>query len=47
MSEKTPEQLAQEHADWMVQLLSPIIHKIAYEEFLHGYKHGQEAKKNE
>ena len=44
MSEKTDAQLAKEHADWIVQLLTPIIHHIAYEEFLHGYKHGQEAK---
>jgi len=41
MSEK--EKLAQQHADWMIELLTPIIRHIAYQEFLHGYKHGVES----
>jgi len=45
---KTPEQLAKEHADWETELIQtiiiPIIRKVAYDNFLHGYKHGKEAK---
>ena len=33
-----PRQLAEEHVDWLLRILRPIL----VEEFIHGYKHGVE-----
>lgn len=39
---KTPEQIAEEHADF----LAAWTHEVAFLSFLHGYKHGKEVKTN-
>jgi len=36
-------QLAEEHVDWLISFIIPIIRKVGIEEFMHGYKHGQDA----
>ena len=33
---------AEDHVDWLISILVPIIRLIAIEEFIHGYKHGVE-----
>jgi len=40
-------QLAEEHVDWLISFIVPIIRKVGIEEFAHGYKHGQDAVKKE
>jgi len=44
---KSPRQQAEEHVDWLLDFIVPIIRKIGIEEFVHGYKHGQEDSKKE
>ena len=38
------EEMAERHVDWLLDLISPIIRKIAVAEFIHGYKHGTKAR---
>jgi hypothetical protein len=38
------ETIAEEHAEWFVEMLAPIIKEVAKTFFLHGYKHGKEAR---
>ena len=38
--ETNPRQLAQEHVEWLIEFIVPIIRRIGIEEFVHGYKHG-------
>jgi len=40
-------ELAEEHVEWLVSFLIPIIRKVGVEEFVHGYKHGYDAKEKE
>ena len=48
MSDATGErQLAEEHVEWLISLLVPIIRKVGIEEFIHGYKHGRDDTKKE
>ena len=48
MSEETGvRQLAEEHVDWLISFIIPIIHKIGVDEFIHGYKHGGDDAKKE
>lgn len=48
MSEKTVEQLAEEHAEWfaelMIRILRPVIKETARTFLEHGYKHGKEKR---
>ena len=39
--------LANDHVEWLLDLLIPIIRRIATEEFLHGFKHGEEAQRKD
>jgi len=39
--------LAEEHVEWLISFLIPIIRKVGMEEFIHGYKHGRDAMKKE
>jgi len=32
-------QLAEEHVEWLISFLVPIIRKVGVDEFIHGYKH--------
>jgi len=41
---KTVEELAEEHIEWLINLLIPIIMRIGREEFIHGYKHGRKER---
>ena len=40
-------ELAEEHVEWLISLLIPIICKVGIEEFVHGYKHGRDDLKKE
>jgi len=40
-------QLAEEHVDWLISFIAPIIRKVGIEEFIHGYKHGQDSMRKE
>jgi len=42
---KTVEELADEHVEWLINLLIPIIRRIGKDEFIHGYKHGRKEKR--
>ena len=44
--QKTPRQLAEEHVEWLIDILVPIIRRVGIEEFTHGYKHGQRSRKD-
>ena len=46
-TEDEARKLASEHVEWLIDLLIPIIRRIGIEEFLHGYKHGQESQKKD
>jgi hypothetical protein len=37
--------IAEEHAEWFVEIISPILESVAKTFFMHGYKHGMEEKK--
>jgi hypothetical protein len=39
--------IAEEHAEWFVEIISPILKSVAKTFFIHGYKHGIEKKKEE
>ena len=39
--------LAEEHVEWLISFLVPIIRKVGVEEFVHGYKHGRDDLKKE
>jgi len=41
---KDIKQIADEHATWYSENLSYIIKKVYHDAFLHGFKHGKEAK---
>ena len=44
MSDETEmRQLAEEHVEWLVAFIVPIIRKVGVDEFMHGYKHGVQA----
>ena len=34
------QKLAEDHVDWLLEIMRPLL----VEEFIHGYKHGQESK---
>jgi hypothetical protein len=41
-----PHQLANEHVDWLMDILNQILPPLLKVEFIHGYKHGiEEASK--
>jgi len=40
-------ELAEEHVEWMISFITPIIRKVGIEEFVHGYKHGYDEAKKE
>jgi len=40
-------ELAEEHVEWLISFLTPIIRKVGIEEFVHGYKHGYDDRKKE
>lgn len=42
MKEKSVEQIAEEHAEWFVSIIAPMIKSTAQTFFEHGYKHGKE-----
>jgi len=46
-NETVVRRLAEEHVDWLISFIAPIIRKVGIEEFTHGYKHGQDAVKKE
>ena len=35
---------AERHVDWLLNLVSPMIRKIAIAEYIHRYKHGKDSK---
>ena len=39
--------LAEEHVDWLISCIVPIIRRVGVDEFTHGYKHGQDDMKKE
>jgi len=45
--ESNVRQLAEEHVDWLISFITPIVRKVGVEEFIHGYKHGQDSMKKE
>ena len=47
MNEKTVEQIAAEHAEWFVSIITPMIRSTAQTFFEHGYKHGREFEQKE
>ena len=40
-------QLAEEHVEWLITFIVPIIRKVGTDEFVHGYKHGRDDAKKE
>ena len=40
-------ELADDHVEWLINFMVPIIRAFAIEEFKHGYKHGFEDGKRE
>ena len=40
-------QLAEEHVEWLIAFIVPIIRRVGIEEFIHGYKHGRDDTKKE
>ena len=40
MSEKSVEQVAEEHAEWFVGIITPMLKSVAITFFIHGNKHG-------
>ena len=47
MNQKRIEKMAKEHSNWFVNVYSNIIKIVAYEMFIHGYKHGYKDKEKE
>ena len=48
MSKETDvRELAEEHVEWLIAFIIPIIRKVGVEEFVHGYKHGKDDLKKE
>jgi len=48
MSKETDvRELAEEHVEWLISFITPIIRKVGIEEFVHGYKHGKSGLKKE
>jgi hypothetical protein len=43
MSEKPVEQVAEEHAEWFVGIITPMIKATAKTFFEHGFKHGRQS----
>lgn len=40
-------ELAEDHVEWLISVLIPIIRLIGTEEFIHGYKHCKKEKEKD
>ena len=48
MSEETDvRELANEHVEWLISFIVPMIRRVGIDEFVHGYKHGYDKAKKE
>ena len=35
------QKLAEEHVEWLISFIVPLIRRVGVDEFIHGYKHGR------
>ena len=41
------QKLAEEHVEWLISFIVPLIRRVGIDEFIHGYKHGKSDSEKE